>query len=67
MTENALADESMLRLVAELAGFYAYLMPHGVSTLEEELADRCGLRLATAPARVCTSVNNKGYRRRLAR
>jgi hypothetical protein len=66
VTEDALADDAMVRRVASLAGFHAYLLPHGVSPLEVELADRCGLRLAAAPADVCKSVNSKVYSRRLA-
>lgn len=66
VTMDALADDAFGARVARVAGVYAYLIPHGLSAEEEELADRCGLRVAVAPARVCKVVNSKVYSRRLA-
>jgi hypothetical protein len=66
VTQDALADPRLLRALSELAADGTCLLPHGVSTMEEELAERTGLRLATAPAAVCKAVNSKVYGRRLA-
>jgi carbamoylphosphate synthase large subunit len=41
-------------------------VPHGVSELEEELAGRTGVALATPPAALCKRVNSKVYSRDVA-
>jgi D-alanine-D-alanine ligase-like ATP-grasp enzyme len=66
ITEDLLVDDGALRRLAGLVGDGAYLAPHGVSDLEERLAERTGLPLAAAPAAVCKAVNGKTYSRRLA-
>ncbi len=62
VTEDALADP---RLLAELGALDARLAPHGVSTVEEQLAAATGLALAAPDARICEAVNSKVYSRRL--
>ncbi len=63
VTEDALADPDLVARLARLAGAGAFLWPHGVSELEEQLAARAGLPLAAPPARVCKAVNSKIYSR----
>jgi D-alanine-D-alanine ligase-like ATP-grasp enzyme len=66
VTEDALATPDLVDRLAELAAQGAYLLPHGVSAAEEELAGRAGLPLAAPPAAICKLVNSKVYSRRLA-
>jgi hypothetical protein len=66
VTEEALATPRVLRRLSALAADGAWLLPHGVSTWEERLAERTGMRLAVPPAEVCKHVNSKVYGRRLA-
>ncbi|MGW2035086.1 MULTISPECIES: preATP grasp domain-containing protein [Streptomyces] len=66
VSEDALADPDLLRTLTALAADGARLTAHGVSTVEEELAERTGLRLAAPPADRCKHVNSKVYSRRLA-
>ncbi|SNS62588.1 ATP-grasp domain-containing protein [Streptosporangium subroseum] len=66
VTKDALADPALLTTLGELAGRGAMLSPHGTSVLEEELAERSGLPLATPSAAVCKAVNSKIYSRRVA-
>ncbi len=66
VTEDALATPALLDLLSGLAAEGAYLLPHGVSTMEEELAERTGLPLAAPPTTICKFVNSKVYSRRLA-
>jgi D-alanine-D-alanine ligase-like ATP-grasp enzyme len=66
VSQDALADPALVAALAELATDGAYLLPHGVSGVEEELSARTGVPLATPPAALCKSVNSKVYSRRLA-
>ncbi|WP_304452950.1 ATP-grasp domain-containing protein [Nocardiopsis sp. YSL2] len=66
VTKDVLEDPDTLALLKELGREGAYLAPHGVSDLEQEVAERCGLRLATSPADLCKRVNSKLFSRRLA-
>ncbi|MET9546774.1 ATP-grasp domain-containing protein [Streptomyces sp. NPDC006627] len=66
VSEDALADPELLRTLSALADDGARLTAHGISTVEEELAERTGLRLGAPPAGVCKRVNSKVYSRRLA-
>ncbi|WP_433289821.1 ATP-grasp domain-containing protein [Pseudonocardia sp. CA-142604] len=66
VTEDALADPATITRLAQLASEGCWLSPHGVSTLEEQLAQRSGLRLAAPDAAICKAVNSKIYSRRLA-
>ncbi|MFD7662371.1 ATP-grasp domain-containing protein [Streptomyces sp. NPDC059788] len=65
VSQDALADTA---LHAELARAGAGLMlyAHGVSGVEEQLAERTGLPLAHPTAAVCKDVNSKIYSRRVA-
>jgi len=63
VTEDVLADPDMPAELTRLARAGARLWPHGVSDLEERLAERCGLPLAGPPAAVCKAVNSKIYSR----
>jgi len=64
VTEDALADPALLARLAELTG--CGLTAHGVSEVEEQLAERTGLPLAAPDAATCKSVNSKVYSRRAA-
>jgi Pre ATP-grasp domain/ATP-grasp domain len=66
VTLDALATPEVLERLSKLAAEGAYLLPHGVSAAEEELAERTGLPLAAPPAAICKPVNSKVYSRRLA-
>ncbi|WP_433556862.1 ATP-grasp domain-containing protein [Pseudonocardia xinjiangensis] len=66
VTEDALADPATVARLAQLADEGCWLSPHGVSTLEEELAQRSGLQLAAPGAAICKAVNSKVYSRHLA-
>jgi hypothetical protein len=67
VTRDALAAPEVLGALARIATETGgYLLPHGTSELEERLAERTGLVLATAPASVARTVNSKVYSRRLA-
>lgn len=66
VTRDALADPALLATLGELAGRGAMLSPHGTSVLEEKLAQRSGLPLASPPAALCKAVNSKIYSRRVA-
>jgi hypothetical protein len=66
VTEDVLADPALLRVLSGLATGNRRLAVHGVSTVEEELAARTGLRLAAPAAAVCKAVNSKIYSRRVA-
>ncbi|MFI5776157.1 hypothetical protein [Nocardia sp. NPDC051570] len=66
VTEDVLADPEMLTVLSELGARGALLSPHGVSELEQGLAEKTGLALAAPPASLCRTVNSKIYSRRLA-
>ncbi|WP_238011723.1 ATP-grasp domain-containing protein [Dactylosporangium sp. AC04546] len=66
VTADALADPVLLGRLRALAPGGARLLPHGVSALEEQLAEATGLGIAGSPAAVCKAVNSKIYSRRLA-
>ncbi|QBI52621.1 preATP grasp domain-containing protein [Streptomonospora litoralis] len=63
VTEDALADPGVLDRLTELAGRGRLLLPHGVSTREEDLAAKVGMRLAAPGAAICKHVNSKVYSR----
>jgi len=66
VTEDALADDETMARLAALASPHTYLLPHGVSVLEEQLARATGLALAAPSAALCRAVNSKVYGRRVA-
>ncbi|MEV6598110.1 ATP-grasp domain-containing protein [Actinoplanes sp. NPDC051346] len=66
VTQDALADERLLKRLAELAAEGAYLSAHGVSTVEENLGAAAGIPLAAPDAATCKAVNGKVYSRRIA-
>ncbi|MEU7254857.1 ATP-grasp domain-containing protein [Streptomyces rimosus] len=65
VSQDALADPALQSALAR-AGDGLMLYAHGVSTVEEELAERTGLPLAHPTAAVCKAVNSKIYSRRVA-
>jgi D-alanine-D-alanine ligase-like ATP-grasp enzyme len=66
VTADVLADPALLAQLAWLGQGGCRLVPHGVSDLEEELARRSGLPLATPSAATCKTVNSKIYSRSVA-
>ncbi|PKU22087.1 ATP-grasp domain-containing protein [Telmatospirillum siberiense] len=65
-TNAAVLDSpAVLAELRSLAKCGAYLMPMGVSGVEETIAAATGLRLAGPPSSVCVTVNSKIYSRRL--
>jgi hypothetical protein len=63
---DALRSPRLLAALRSLAGRGAYLLPHGMSALEQQLCDRTGLVPALPPVPVVKAVNSKIYSRRLA-
>ncbi|MBB5874094.1 hypothetical protein F4553_007528 [Allocatelliglobosispora scoriae] len=66
VTEDALADETVIEELRRIASPGTYLLPHGISALEEELARRTRIEVAGPSAAVCRAVNSKVYSRRVA-
>jgi phosphoribosylaminoimidazole carboxylase (NCAIR synthetase) len=66
VTADALAAPELLRELGTLRDRGAVIVPHGVSSREESLAQASGLPLAGPPSAVCKAVNSKVYSRRLA-
>ncbi|RFU82511.1 ATP-grasp domain-containing protein [Streptomyces triticagri] len=66
VTEDALEDPGLIKTLAGLAAGGARLSAHGVSTVEERLAEATGLGLAAPDAALCKRVNSKIYSRRAA-
>jgi phosphoribosylaminoimidazole carboxylase (NCAIR synthetase) len=66
VTQDALEDRRVLRELGGLGARGGVVCAHGVSELEERLAERAGIPLAAPPAAVCKAVNSKIYSRRLA-
>ena len=66
VTEDALADPNVVHALADLAREGVQMLPHGVSTVEEDLAARAGMPLAAPSSEVCKDVNSKVYSRALA-
>ncbi|GAA1978418.1 ATP-grasp domain-containing protein [Amycolatopsis minnesotensis] len=66
VTEDALADQSVLDALCSLGALGARLIPHGVSEVEERLVASTGLTLGAPSAAICKTVNSKVYSRRAA-
>ncbi len=66
VSEDALEDAELLSALAALAPEGARLTGHGISVIEEQLAERTGLSLGAPGAAVCKRVNSKVYSRRLS-
>ncbi|MEU9329627.1 peptide ligase PGM1-related protein [Streptomyces canus] len=66
VTQDALEDRPVLRELGRIGARGGVVCAHGVSELEERLAERAGIALAAPPAVVCKAVNSKIYSRRLA-
>jgi len=65
VTEDALNSPRLLEELRSLADGRTYLMPMGISPVEEELAKETGLPLAGTTAHICKSVNGKIFSREL--
>ncbi|MBQ1076214.1 ATP-grasp domain-containing protein [Micromonospora sp. C31] len=63
---DALRSPRLLAALGDLAARGAYLLPHGMSTLEEQLCALTGLAPALPPVPVVKAVNSKIYSRRVA-
>ncbi|MFF4603850.1 ATP-grasp domain-containing protein [Streptomyces sp. NPDC001339] len=67
VSQDALADPALQATLADAAARDGLMLyAHGVSTIEEEFAERTGLPLAHPTAAVCKAVNSKIYSRRVA-
>jgi hypothetical protein len=66
VSEDVLADPALTAELAGLAGRGFRLAPHGVSTVEERLAEATSVGLAAPPAALCKAVNSKVYSREVA-
>lgn len=65
VTADALASPQLLTELSALADGRTYLLPLGVSTDEERLAEAVGIPLATPSAAICKRVNGKIFSREL--
>lgn len=65
VTADALASPRLLAELAALADGRTYLLPLGVSTDEERLAEAVGIPLAAPSAAICKRVNGKIFSREL--
>ncbi|MEV5575045.1 ATP-grasp domain-containing protein [Spirillospora sp. NPDC052269] len=66
VTQDVLDDPALVAELTDLAARGAWLLTHGTSDLEEELARRTGLPLVGPDAATCRTVNSKIYSRRVA-
>jgi phosphoribosylaminoimidazole carboxylase (NCAIR synthetase) len=66
VSQDALRSPRLRAELSALASQGAYLLPHGMSVLEEELCADTGLTPALPPAALTKSVNSKIYSRRAA-
>lgn len=66
VTADALRSPRLLGELKGIAARGAYLLPHGISTLEEQLCAATGLASALPPASLVKPVNSKVYSRRVA-
>ncbi|WP_432828457.1 ATP-grasp domain-containing protein [Dactylosporangium sp. CA-092794] len=66
VTVDALRSARLLDELRAVAARGAYLLPHGISVLEEQLCASTGLASALPPASLVKSVNSKVYSRRVA-
>lgn len=65
ITDDALDSPRLLAELGALNDGRTYLMPLGISPLEERLAEAAGLPLAGASAEICKAVNGKIFSREL--
>ncbi|MCD1258655.1 ATP-grasp domain-containing protein [Paenibacillus athensensis] len=68
IAELALKDEKLLQELAQLAASRddVFFVPYGVTYLEEQIAEKTGLRLMGAPSAVNAKVNDKIFNREIA-
>lgn len=68
ISELVLQDVHLLTELAEVAqgNDDVWFVPYAVTRLEEQIAARCGLRLAAAPSTVNAAVNDKIFNREIA-
>lgn len=65
VTEDALESPRLLKELAGMNDGRTFLVPLGISELEEQLSHRTGLPLAGPSAAVCRTVNGKTFSRQL--
>lgn len=66
VSEDALRSPRLLAALRSLAARGAYLLPHGMSLLEQQLCELTGLAPALPAVSVVKAVNSKIYSRRVA-
>jgi hypothetical protein len=66
VTEDALGDPGMLRVLTRIAAEGGQFAVHGVSETEERLAAATGMPVAGPAAATCKGVNSKVYSRRVS-
>lgn len=68
ISELVLRDEKLLRQLQEIAGSNkeVYFAPYAVTCLEEEIAEKCNMRLVGSSSQVNARINDKIFNRRIA-
>lgn len=68
ISELVLKDEELLKQLREIAGSNeeVYFAPYAVTRLEEEIAEKCNIRLAGSSSQVNARINDKIFNRRIA-
>lgn len=68
ISELVLEDEILIKRLSEIEKREAVVrfVPYGISNMEEQIAEKCGLILAGAPAEMNKKINDKIYSRQIA-
>lgn len=66
ISELVLRDEKLLNRLKQLGNENVYFAPYGVSSLEEEIADKCGMVLVGGPSKSAQQINNKIFAREVS-
>ncbi|MDP5274599.1 peptide ligase PGM1-related protein [Chengkuizengella axinellae] len=68
ISELILKDVKLQQEILSLSADYekAYFVPYAVTALEEQIANKCGLKIMSAPSHVSALINDKIFNRRMA-
>lgn len=66
ISELVLQDEQLLGELKKIRGESVYFVPYAVTSLEEQIAEICGLSLIGANSEICRKVNDKIFARKIA-
>jgi len=68
ISELVLKDEKLIKRIREIAesNDEVYFAPYAVTRIEEEIAEKCNIRILGSPARICAGINDKIFNREIA-